>query len=225
MPELLVSFIVPTLNEAERIGALLSSLKSENVELIVVDGGSKDDTVAIAEPLVNRVLHVARGRAGQMNAGAAVAAGRMLVFVHADSVITENCLMALIKSTLSDENQWGFYSLKLSGSDWRFRIIEWLINKRSRLTSVATGDQCLWVRRSLFERIGGYADIPLMEDIEICKQLRKIVRPCCILSPVITSSRRWQERGVVRTVLLMWWLRLAYFLGVSPVVLARQYYD
>ena len=216
-----VSIIVPTLNEASRVQPLLRSLRSAETELIVADGGSADATLDLAGSEVDRLLQVGAGRAAQMNAGAACARGEWLWFVHADSVLLAP-LQDYLTAILASEN-WGFFALKLSGERRSFRLIESLINCRSRLTSVATGDQGLFVRRDLLVRLGGFAEQPLMEDIELSKRLRGVAPACAARVPLQTSSRRWEQAGVVRTVLLMWRLRLLYFLGASPQWLARQY--
>jgi rSAM/selenodomain-associated transferase 2 len=216
--------VVPVLDEAEGLPVFLEHLQAWRplAELIVVDGGSVDDSVAIATPLVDRVLRAERGRARQMNAGAALARGRYLLFLHCDtrlSIAAED-----FAAELAGEPGWGFCRVALSGGDWRLRIVEAAMNLRSQLSRVATGDQCLFVERALWDQSGGYADIPLMEDIEICKRLRRIRRPHIIADAVVTSSRRWEQRGVLATVLLMWRLRLAFWLGVPPARLVKKYY-
>ncbi len=154
-----------------------------------------------------------------MNAGEAVAKGQWLLFLHVDTRLPDDPFPFLCAT-----NPWGFYAVKLSGKQRCFRIIEWMITWRSRLTGVATGDQCLFVQRALFEQLQGFADIHLMEDVELSKRLRKKRQPLCIRNPVNTSSRRWERHGIIRTVLLMWYLRLLYVCGVLPHHLVRQYY-
>ncbi|MEE8057626.1 MAG: TIGR04283 family arsenosugar biosynthesis glycosyltransferase [Pseudomonadales bacterium] len=222
-----VSIIIPALNEASLIQhnlQQLQSLRALGCELIVVDGNSCDETVAQASPQVDRVLRCPQGRARQMNAGAKTAKGEWLLFLHADTCLpadTDEWLALLTTSVFS----WGFFSIRLSGSHYLFRFIERAMTFRSRLTSIATGDQCLFVRRALFEDIGGFADIPLMEDIAFSQSLRNRAKPLCWPTPVISSSRRWEQRGIASTVLLMWCLRLAYFFGASPEKLHGVYYD
>jgi rSAM/selenodomain-associated transferase 2 len=209
------------LNEAPRVQQLLRSLWAAETELIVVDGGSVDATVELAEPEADHLLQAGAGRAAQMNAGLACAEGEWLWFVHADTVLLaplQDYLTAILAS-----DSWGFFSLKLSGERRMFRFIESLVNWRSRRTSVATGDQGLFVRRELLERLGGFAEQPLMEDIELSKRLRAVAPACSARLCLQTSSRRWEQAGVMTTVLLMWRLRLLYFLGASPQWLARQY--
>ena len=218
-----LSIIIPTLDEAEAVVALLQqlqSLRARGHEVILADGGSKDGTVALAEPLVDRVLVTAAGRARQMNAGAAVANGQMLWFVHADSRIPERADDYILKSA---GPVWGRFNVHLSGDRMLLRVVERLMNLRSRITGIATGDQGIFVSRALFERIGGYADLPLMEDIDLSKRLKHEQTPVCLHNTLTTSSRRWEQKGIVRTILLMWTLRLAWFLGVPAARLATRY--
>jgi len=219
-----VGFVIPVLNEQDRIADLLRHLRRQfpDSELIVVDGGSVDRTVAEALPLCTRLLIGEPGRAAQMNLGARTAAADYLFFLHADSLpgISADGLQAY----LAGEPAWGFCRVRLSSGRRIFRLIEWCMNARSRLTRVATGDQLLFLRRALFDASGGFDPIPLMEDVAYCKRLRRQVRPLVIREPVLSSSRRWEQRGVVRTVVSMWGLRLAYFIGVSPDRLWHYYY-
>lgn len=157
-----------------------------------------------------------------MNAGAAIASGDVLCFLHADTQLPEQAL-ADINNAIQSGGRWGRFDIRLSGGHWMFRIIERLINWRSAITGIATGDQGIFVRRSLFQSLNGYADIPLMEDVELSRRLRRLARPALIHRPLITSSRRWEENGIIRTIFLMWGLRLAYFVGVPPHVLAKLY--
>lgn len=218
------SFVIPVLNEAQRIVALLRDLRERypDLELLVVDGGSSDDSATLAAPYCDRLLRCDPGRARQMNAGAQAASGDYLLFLHADTVPTI-CASAL-ENALAQQPTWGFCPVRLSGDEAVFRVISWFMNQRSRLSSVATGDQMLFVERQTFHATGGYADLPLMEDIALCKRLRRMARPHILPAPVLTSSRRWRDHGVLRTVLHMWALRLAYACGVSPVRLHRSYY-
>ncbi len=214
---------MPVLNEADQLATRLDALQGwrEVAELIVVDGGSEDDSLAIAAPRADRVISAPRGRASQQNAGAALAGGDYLLFLHSDtalSITPEKFLAAL-----RENPAWGFFTVRLEGRDWRFRIIEHFMGWRSRLTRVATGDQALFVRRELFDALAGFADISLMEDVEICKRLRRVAPPRVLGPPVVTSSRRWERRGVLRTVMLMWELRLRYWLGARPADLERRY--
>ncbi len=218
------AFILPVLNEQGRIAALLRRLRRDfpDSQLIVVDGGSSDRTVASAMPLCDQLLLCEAGRAVQMNLGGRCATRDYLCFLHADS--QPGVSMGRLRSYLADNPAWGFCRVALSGRRPVFRLIEWLMNLRSTLTGVATGDQMLFMRRDVFEQTGGFEPIPLMEDVACSKRLRRLARPVVVREPVLTSSRRWEERGVVKTVLIMWGLRLAYFAGVSPWRLWRFYY-
>ncbi len=225
-PTMFLSIVIPVRDEAGTLPvtlARLQALRRAGHEVLVVDGGSRDGTPAVVEGLADALLHSRPGRARQMNAGAAQARGEVLLFLHADTRLPEEAVTA-IAAALAGGASWGRFDVRLSGDDWRLRIIERLMNLRSCLTGMATGDQALFVRRDVFERIGGFPDQPLMEDLELSRRLKRRGRPACLRPPVITSSRRWESRGVLRTVLLMWSLRLAWFLGVSPRRLVRFYY-
>jgi rSAM/selenodomain-associated transferase 2 len=220
-----LSVIVPVLNESRIIAATLARLqylRSRGHELIVVDGGSDDATFELACALADRVLCTPRGRARQMNAGAEAASGDILLFLHADTQLPGDA-DEVLRAELSGDSGWGRFDVRLSGDHWLFRVIEWLMNRRSRLTDIATGDQAIFVTRDLFRRAGGFPEIELMEDIAFCARLRRIAKPLCLKQRVVTSSRRWEQAGIVRTTLKMWWLRLAYRLGVNPASLARWY--
>ena len=219
-----LAFVIPVLNEQDRIGGLLRQLgeRYPEAELVVVDGGSKDRTVATALPLCTRLLIGEPGRAAQMNLGGRSCSADYLCFLHADSL--PGVSAARLQSYLDNSPQWGFCRVRLSGRRPVFRVIEWFMNLRSRLTAVATGDQMLYLHRSLFDHSGGFDSIPLMEDVAYSKRLRRLARPLVIAEPVLSSSRRWEQRGVLRTVLSMWGLRLAYVVGVSPARLWRYYY-
>lgn len=222
-----VSIVIPVLNEAEQISNRLQALKSSlryadesHYEIIVVDGGSEDNSAELAREYTDLIVNSPRGRALQMNAGAATARGDVLLFLHADTVLPERALDYIA----SKQDAWGWFNVRLSGENVLFRIIERMMNLRSRLSQVATGDQAMFVQRELFHEVGGFPEIALMEDIALSKLLRKQAKPTVISQPVITSSRRWQQHGIIKTVLLMWWLRLLYFIGVSPARLVRSYY-
>lgn len=219
-----VTFVIPVLDEQARVADLLLNLRQRYPEsqLIVVDGGSRDRTVALAMPLCDQLLLGERGRAAQMNLGGRVASSEYLVFLHADS--RPGVSASGMDACLAQRPQWGFCRVRLSGDQFFFRVIEWFMNQRSRVSSVATGDQMLFVQKTLFDKTDGFDDIPLMEDVAYCKRLRRLANPVIIREPVLTSSRRWEEGGVVKTVVRMWLLRLAYFLGVAPGTLKRHYY-
>jgi rSAM/selenodomain-associated transferase 2 len=217
-----VSIIIPVLNESEHIAKHLQQLKasqSGEYEIIVVDGGSCDNSVELAHQYADSVIVSAKGRALQMNAGAANASADVLLFLHADTILPENITGILGSSG----GGWGWFDVRLSGRHFMFRIIERMMNLRSWLTSVATGDQALFVSRALFNKAGGYPEIALMEDVALSKILRTFARPVRLKQRVITSSRRWQQRGVFKTIILMWCLRLFYYLGVSPARLEKIY--
>ncbi len=315
-----LSVVVPVRNEAAGIVQVLEPLQGlrGEIEIIVADGGSEDGTVGLAGPLADQVIGSAPGRALQMNAGAALANGEVLLFLHADTRLPEGFLGMIravmpeslpvtsapssvipnystaipisspviplsspvipanagihtdpqttpsheqISSFLPDPSmdprvreddvkgeddvskeggiegesdsrahtncetaQWGRFDVCLAPSSPALNLVAWMMNQRSRLTGICTGDQAIFVRRDLFNQVGGYADIPLMEDIDLSKRLKRFSPPACIRTPLSTSSRRWQQNGVVRTILLMWSLRLQYWAGVSPVRLAEKYY-
>ncbi|MGH8508030.1 MAG: TIGR04283 family arsenosugar biosynthesis glycosyltransferase [Gammaproteobacteria bacterium] len=222
-----ISFIVPTLNEEAVIGAALQTLQSARVrghEVIIVDGGSKDGTLALCTGLVNQIVSSERGRARQMNAGAAIAHGDILVFLHADTQLPADADLHVLVTLARAECVWGRFDIRLAGGNPVYRLIEFMMNLRSRVSGIATGDQTIFVRRNIFQTLGGYPDIPLMEDIAICRTLKRFARPHCLRARAVTSCRRWEKRGILRTMILMWRLRLAYALGVSAQRLA-EYYD
>jgi rSAM/selenodomain-associated transferase 2 len=222
-----ISIVVPALNEGATLEQTLGSLqplRERGHEVIVVDGGSSDATAALALPYVDRVITGERGRALQMNRGAQAASGSILWFLHADTRVPEQAeeeISGALGATGSF--QWGRFDVRLSGDHWLLRLTGRLMNLRSRLTGIATGDQGIFLRRELFESIGGYSEIPLMEDIDLSRRLKQLALPYCSSKCLVTSSRRWEANGIARTVLLMWYLRLAYFLGRSPERLAGLY--
>jgi rSAM/selenodomain-associated transferase 2/rSAM/selenodomain-associated transferase 1 len=219
-----VSIIIPALNEAQSLPLTLSRLqrlRQQGVEVIVVDGGSTDTTLDVCRGQCDRVILSARGRARQMNAGAAIAQGDYLLFLHADTLLPE--IDTCMKRWRTRNVIWGFFPVRLSGRSILLRIIERAMSWRSRLTAVATGDQAIFVKRSSFQGVGGFDDIPLMEDIVFSKALRRLGRPRVEAAPVVTDSRRWEVRGIVRTVVLMWSLRLLFFWGFSANRLAPWY--
>ena len=226
MSDVHLSIIIPVLNEASIIEPALQALqdfRTRPIEIIVVDGGSDDSSCSIAPGLADRCLRTGRGRAHQMNKGAIIASGKYLLFLHIDTRL-EMSAVQLDELFIKETAPWGFFCIRLSGKHPLLRIIEYAMNVRSRLTSIATGDQCLYVRSDLFLEVGGFPEIELMEDIALCKILRKKSRPGVLAQNVVTSSRRWEQRGIIRTVCLMWCLRLAYFLGVRPDRLVKSYY-
>jgi rSAM/selenodomain-associated transferase 2 len=224
-----ISIIIPALNEATTLDQTLrplQPLRQQGHEVILVDGGSSDATATLALSYVDQVIASGRGRARQMNRGAMAASGDILWFLHADTRIPQRADGEIIGAVgASGSFQWGRFNIRLSGDHWLLRLTGRLMNLRSRLTAIATGDQGIFLRRELFEGIGGYREIPLMEDIDLSKRLKRRAAPYCSSRFLITSSRRWESNGIVRTVLLMWYLRLAYFFGRSPEQLAELYRD
>lgn len=218
------SIILPTLNEGQSIANCLMALQSlrECCEIIVVDGGSTDDTKRLANPLANKVISSAKGRAIQMNIGAESAVGDVLIFLHADTFLPQGALNQIAQA-INANRQWGRFDVELSGIHPILKVVALSMNWRSRLTGIATGDQVIFVDKHLFESVGQYPDIPLMEDIALCKKLKKISPPACLKTKVISSGRRWEQFGVFKTILLMWSLRLRYFLGADPQTLALLY--
>ncbi len=222
----MLSIIVPCLNEGESIGqalAALAPLRARGAEVIVVDGGSSDGTVERAAPLADRVISAARGRASQMNAGAARARGEIMLFLHADTLLPESADALVVEGLKRSRRGWGRFDVVISGGNPLLRVVAWLMNVRSRLTGIATGDQAIFVMRSLFTAAGGYPEIALMEDIALSKRLKRFGRPLCLRHRLVASGRRWEKHGVVRTILLMWRLRLAFWLGADPGKLAVRY--
>lgn len=221
---MLVSIIIPVLNEEGSIKGLLQQLqvyRQQGHEVIVVDGGSTDKTVSISELLSDKVITSKSGRATQMNNGVGEAKHNVFWFLHADTLIQENAIDNIQRALATQE--WGRFNIKLSGSNILFRLIERMINLRSCLSGIATGDQGIFVKRKTFESVNGYTNIPLMEDIALSKKLKKISKPVCLKSNLITSSRRWERNGILSTVLLMWRLRFLYWIGMSANKLVGQY--
>ena len=220
-----LSVIVPALDEAPAIGATLEALapmRARGAEVLVVDGGSRDATREIAASLCDRVLQAPRGRAVQMNAGARESRGAALLFVHADTRLPAGAFDA-IQRALGAGSAWGRFDVAIEGRSPLLAVVACAMNLRSRATGIATGDQAIFVRREAFERAGGFPAIALMEDIALCKALKRIARPACLPERALTSGRRWERDGVLATIALMWRLRLAYALGADPQRLARRY--
>jgi rSAM/selenodomain-associated transferase 2 len=222
-----ISVIIPTHNEAERVDETLAGLqplRTRGHEVVLVDGGSDDGTPERAAPYVDRMVEGPRGRARQMNAGAAVARGEVFWFLHADTLTSSDPDEAILTGLATFARHWGRFDVRLSGGHYAFRMIEAMMNLRSRLTGIATGDQGIFVERACFEAVGGFPAIPLMEDIALSRALAVCGRPVNLGQQLVTSSRRWEEGGIARTILLMWRLRLSYALGADPARLAKKYY-
>jgi rSAM/selenodomain-associated transferase 2 len=222
----LLSIVVPCLNEETSIAATLDALaplRRCGAEVIVVDGGSSDETAARAASRADHVIASARGRATQMNAGAALARGDVLLFLHADTKLPPGADALLLGGLAKSGCGWGRFDVTISGAHPLFPVIAGAMNLRSRWTGIATGDQGIFVARELFERVRGYPPIALMEDIALSALLRRHGPPYCIRARATTSGRRWEKHGVFRTMLLMWRLRLAYALGADPTKLALRY--
>lgn len=219
-----LSIIIPVLNEAAQLPevfARLTSLQARGAQVLVVDGGSSDGSAQLPRAGVEW-LQAAPGRARQMNAGAAQARGEVLLFLHADTQLPVQADQ-LLTQALARDRVWGRFDVRISGRAWLLPVVAFMMNRRSRLTGIATGDQAMFVRRDTFEALGGFAEQPLMEDIELSVRLRRISAPACLRAKVITSGRRWDSRGVWRTIFLMWRLRWAYWRGVPASRLAEAY--
>jgi rSAM/selenodomain-associated transferase 2 len=221
-----VSVVIPVLNEAEGIARMLMQLRQAGVwQSIVVDGGSDDDTVSLAHLHADVVLSSPRGRARQMNAGADVAEGEVLLFLHADTDLPREFLQLLTDALSDPRVVGGRFDVRLDAEGWPFRMIETLMNTRSRLTKISTGDQAIFVRREVFQKMGGYPELELMEDIEFSRGLKREGGIACLRERVTTSARRWQRDGITRTIVKMWILRLCHFFGVSTTRLRTHYAD
>ena len=220
-----LSIVIPALDEAEGIVATLEALqplRTRGVELLLADGGSRDGTPALAAPWVDAVLGALRGRAAQMNAGAARAGGETLLFLHADTQLPP-LADVLVQQAVDGGAQWGRFDVRILGRPATLRVVAALMNLRSRASGIATGDQAIFVTRAAFARVGGFPAQPLMEDIEISRRLKRIGRPACLRAKACTSGRRWEQRGVWRTIVLMWRLRWRYWRGEAAAQLARAY--
>lgn len=221
-----LSIVMPVLNEAAIVRPTLQrlvTLRRQGAEVVVVDGGSRDDTCERVGELAERSLKSGRGRAVQMNTGARAACGRVLLFLHADTRLPPDAEHQIIHALADGRRCWGRFDVRIEGKHPGLRVVARMMNLRSRLTGIATGDQALFVTREAFERVGGFPSQALMEDIALSRSLKRLSPPVCLRATVVTSGRRWERHGVFRTIVLMWWLRLAYFLGVSPQRLAHWY--
>lgn len=219
------SIIIPTLNEEKTIASCLLPLQAlrNNCEIIIVDATNDQSLIDYPHThLADKIISSSKGRARQMNIGASHASGDILIFLHADTYLPENALQ-LIEQHISNDKQWGRFDIQLSGDHFMFKVISWMMNLRSRMTGIATGDQVIFVTKEAFAAVGYYPEIALMEDIALSKALKKASPPICINAKVTSSGRRWERYGIYRTILLMWSLRLRYFFGADPQLLAALY--
>lgn len=220
-----ISIVIPVLDEAAGVVAHLQSLqgfRSDDVEIVVVDGGSQDGTPALAAPLADRLARAGRGRGRQMNTGAEYARGGILLFLHADTQLPAGAIRA-VREAIGGGARWGRFDVRIAGSLRGLALVAWAMNLRSRLTGIATGDQAIFCTREAFDAAGRFPEIALMEDIVLSRRLRAQGRPACLRMKVDTSGRRWEQHGLARTVLTMWWLRFRFWLGAKPDALARTY--
>ena len=226
-PRLTWSGVVPVLNEAAGLPALvarLHALQAQGAHIVLVDGGSSDGSMQAAMQAGLAVLQTGRGRARQMNAGAHASASQCLLFLHADTVLPAGALDAMSAALAHpDVVAWGRFDVRIDGQHPMLKVVAWFMNQRSRLTGIATGDQCLFMTRAAWEAVGGFPEQPLMEDIELSTRLKALARPVCLRLKVSTSGRRWEQRGVWSTIWLMWILRWRYWRGADPAHLAELY--
>jgi rSAM/selenodomain-associated transferase 2 len=221
-----LSIIIPVLDEGEGIAAALdalSPLRALGVEVIVVDGGSHDATIQRARLRADQVVKAPRGRALQMNAGAEIAGGDVLLFLHADTRLPDAADHLVLDGLARANRVWGRFDVTIEGGSLPLALVAHFMNLRSRVTGIATGDQAMFVQREVFRNIGGFPAIELMEDVALSKRLKRVGRPLSVQQRAITSGRRWETHGVLPTILLMWRLRLAYFFGADPAALAKRY--
>jgi rSAM/selenodomain-associated transferase 2 len=224
-----LTIVVPALDESERIEACLQALaplRQRGVSVVVSDGGSRDDTVRRAAPLCDRVIQAPRGRALQMNAGARCEEGQradVLMFLHADVTLPDGADRLVFKALSRPGARWGRFDVRLQGRSFGLALVGTMMNLRSRTSGICTGDQAIFVDQAGFVALEGFASIELMEDIEFSRRARQLSWPVAVRPPATVSARRWDQGGICRTALLMWRIRLAYFLGVAPAELARRY--
>ena len=221
-----ISIVMPVLDEADNIDAALEALqplRARGHEVIVVDGGSADATVRLAARGADRVIAASRGRAHQMNAGAYTASGEILLFLHVDTRLPEAADLLLTQALQQSGRCWGRFDVRIGSRRPLLRMVSRMMNLRSRMSGICTGDQAIFVTAEAFARSGGYPPMALMEDVVLSSRLRRWSRPAALRASVMTSARRWERNGVLRTIVLMWWLRMRFFLGASPARLAQLY--
>lgn len=224
MPKL--SIIIPVLNEKQFLArnreAFTSLLKSGH-EILIVDGGSQDNSIQAAHELGCKAFATKASRGHQLHYGAERSRHELLLFLHADTLLPLHATEVIVQTLSKPDRLWGRFNVRFSSSKLVFRVIAWLMNKRSCLTGIVTGDHAMFIRRECYFNCGGYSDIPIMEDVEFCLRLKRIASPVCLSDEVITSSRKWEQKGVFSTILTMWKLRLMFFFGISPEKLAKLY--
>jgi len=225
MSDLSVAVVIPVLNEDKSLLQHINTFKAldNKYHVVFCDSGSIDKTCSVLQQHKLHYCTSAKGRAIQMNTGAVLSKSDIILFMHADTVMTASGIEAVKKVMLDDSVVGGHFDIRLSGEGFVFRVIEWMINLRSRMTGISTGDQCQFVRRSVFEAMGGFPKQALMEDVEFSKRLKRYGKLVSLRDKVVTSSRRWEQYGVVKTIALMWKMRLLYWLGISPETLAQMY--
>ena len=220
-----ITLVIPVLDEAATLPAALAALqplRRDDVEIIVVDGGSRDGTAELAQAFADRVLSSPRGRSAQMNIGGWRARGDLLLFLHIDTRLPAGAIDA-VRAAVDGGARWGRFDVRIDSAAQLLRLVGWAMNARSRLTGIATGDQAIFVERALFDAVGGFPEQPLMEDIALSAKLKRLARPACLRERVSTSARRWESNGIIRTILLMWLLRARFFFGADPCDLAVAY--
>ena len=221
-----ISIVIPALNEEgciTRTLGKLQAMRQRGHQLIVVDGGSIDNTLAVSEALADQLIQSPPGRAKQMRAGAAVANGSVIWFLHADTLPVDDADLLILKALEPNISRWGRFDVIFSSNRPVFKLIALLMNYRSRISGIATGDQGIFIARTLYEQVGGIPDLPLMEDVALSRKLKRYSRPLVINEKLTSSPRRWEKYGIARTILKMWGLRLAYFAGIDPARLAKYY--
>ena len=221
------SIIVPVLNEEVFLTRYLNVFRrflNDGHEIIIIDGGSSDNSARLTQELGCKVLISKPSRGLQQHVGALQSENEILLFLHADTNLPNDAFSLIHQALKSSNKSWGRFDVSFSNSSLIYKIIAWMMNKRSCLTGIVTGDHIIFTTRSSYFKSGGFADIPIMEDIDISKRLKLISKPICLKHKVVTSSRKWEQQGVSKTIIKMWCLRTLFFFGVSSKRLARLYY-
>jgi len=222
-----ISFVIPTLNESDSLNLQrtnLAALIHEGYEIIVIDGGSQDDTISIAQHIGCKCIETKASRGYQLHVGAKACSHEIIIFLHADTGLTVRAVKNAQQALQANNKHWGRFNVSFTNEDLVFKVIAWFMNLRSCLTAIVTGDQALFMLKEVYFSTGGFSDIPLMEDIEFSKRLKRHSRPVCLNDSVVTSSRKWERNGILNTILSMWRFRIMYYFGTSPDKLARLYY-